>query len=209
MNISKALKLMQIDNIMNETALKKQFRKLMRENHPDSGGSHEIATELNKAYEFLLEAHKNSKTSEEAHDNFMNQVFKEKTREKSINISIQALDKLFEGKALRDKNGKEVVSRENLGNVRLLVNGDITVKVTSNGEEKVFTHKGIALYNSSALAGEPNIIYKFRVEDGFDNDVHIEISLNGKTTKGNIRQKNVNIKFNYVRYLVNIQIERG
>lgn len=55
MTISQALKTLEINEHVNVDIVKRAYRKLMKENHPDLGGSAAKAAQINEAYELLLE----------------------------------------------------------------------------------------------------------------------------------------------------------
>ena len=210
MELNEALNILGLEKVSDEQSLKKHFRKKMRENHPDSGGSHDTATKLNTAYTVIVEALKNSKGSLEAKrefDDYINREAKEKV--KSINISMHALDKLFEGNELKDKNGNTVLSIENLPKSRVLVNCDIDIEISQGDRVIVFNHPGISMYNHNVEYNETNLTYKFNVNDGLDGEVGIKVSLNGKNVTAKVNRKSLKIKFNYEWYSVLILIERS
>ena len=58
MNKSQARKILGLDGTEDEKEIKKKYRKLMHENHPDSGGTEnsEAAAKINTAYELIMKS---------------------------------------------------------------------------------------------------------------------------------------------------------
>lgn len=58
MNKSQARKILGLDGTEDEKEVKKKYRKLMHENHPDSSGSEdsEVAAKINTAYELIMKS---------------------------------------------------------------------------------------------------------------------------------------------------------
>ena len=123
MDIQKALSILNIDNIDNidETKLKIIFRKLMKKNHPDLGGSEEKAKQINNAYEIITNSINNKCN--------IPKEYKETKIVHKIIMSIDSLINIYSGKSVYyNIAGKKVeINKNNLKSNDVIL--DIEVKV--------------------------------------------------------------------------------
>lgn len=127
MNLNEASKILCIDNVIecDEAVLKKSYRKLMRKNHPDIGGSTQAAQLIIEAYNYV-----NQLRSEYAKQKAVNSV----ARTPTIVIGFEDLIDILKGGKVRLAESGEyaTLNKSNIGRFNVLVLFNLTLIVDGN-----------------------------------------------------------------------------
>lgn len=195
LNIADALKLFSIDDLreLNETNLKKKFRELMRENHPDRGGDEEKAKQINEAYSILKKYLENP------------QVHIAVKQKQPIMCKIP-LDKLYdiyennEDVQLQGNGERFILNKSNINKNKVIVNIEVDIEV--NGEVQKFNCiKQLDIWNKY------KIDCKLCVNGSDISD--ITIKAHGKTVNTTVGLRGKDIKLTYGKYIeLTVSIER-
>ena len=125
MELYDALKIFGFTEItkIDELMLRKAYRKLMKKNHPDIGGSEEVAKKINKANEVVLAALESLKKAE------INRVSGNTT----VFINFDSLIKIFNGDSVvvGNADNKMTIDRSNINRFNIVL--DIDIKIMANG----------------------------------------------------------------------------
>lgn len=206
MNIKQAMSILCIDSVEDERSLKKQYRARMKDVHPDSGGDGRLSAMVVEAYNYLMEATRNSRNNSDAYIKFKESTgYKTEENDKSINISIEALSKLFEGKSLYDKAGVEILNTGNIKNKRVIVNADIVIYCY--GSKYELYDLCIYQYHNS-MTDKENLYYRVVLNDLPSGEVGMKVVINGKELDIKTANNNIRLKLNYDSYKVELIIER-
>ena len=108
---------------IDELMLRKAYRKLMKKNHPDIGGSEEVAKRINKANEVVLAALETLKKAE------INRVSGNTT----VFINFDSLINIFNGDSVivGNTDNKMTIDRSNINRFNIVL--DIDIKIMANG----------------------------------------------------------------------------
>lgn len=178
MDISKALDIFKIDNIanVNKDEIKKIYRRLMRENHPDLGGSQEFAKSINEAKEILDQA-----------VNSMQQYNVRVNEIPTIIISLGSLVDIYNGKTVKvsgDK-GELELTRSNINRYNAII--EINIDVQYNGISCNY-HK----FEARNSRDEFTIQCKYRTRT-LSEEVYTKIQAYGKNINIILKDQNVNM----------------
>ena len=132
MDLLDALKLFEIDSIINvnEADLKKKYRKLIKLNHPDLGGSENKSMEIISAYDILKKSIETLKNID----------ILSKSSTETVIISFENLIDILKGKSISyTANSKNIIniSKENINRYNIIV--EIRIKIEFNGVCREYT----------------------------------------------------------------------
>lgn len=129
MLLYQAVKMLGLRDIssISEKVLKANYKKLMKENHPDVGGNEETAKNINEAYDLITRYI--SKTSE---------IAKGVPLKSIIMVSMSDLNKIYNGETISYTKEDRVysINKHNIQDHRVLVNCE--VKVETGGEVRLY-----------------------------------------------------------------------
>lgn len=142
MNLNEASKILCIDNVIecDEAVLKKSYRKLMRKNHPDIGGSTQTAQLIIEAY------------------NYVNQLRSEYAKQKAVN-SVARTPTIVIG-------FEDLIDILKCGQVRLAESGEYATLNKSN----IGRFNVLVLFNLTLIVdGTPTVVSKYVYRDALDS----------------------------------------
>ena len=185
MDINTALSLFEFEDItkVDIDMLHKRYRKLMKKNHPDIGGSDEAAKNINDANQVLLRAiNEIKKASIPSIDG-----------NPTIFINFGSLIKIYGGESIKvGGNGNTIdVTRGNINRFHTMLN--IGIKIIVNGIEYQFDK-----FELKNVTDNYSIVCKYFVAN-LDDDVNIRILAYSKDIALNVKDTrlNMNLTFDY------------
>lgn len=208
LSIEQALGLLNITNVEDKGTLKKVYRKLMKENHPDAGGSDELSAKLNKAYDILNIAFDNG-----YFDSKVDLITKSRpdidmsgyvSREiPVVKIGFMQLDKVLNKEEITiELDGKQLnLTKGMLDRCKILIS-DVIYIVDSRGKERKYRLSVAYKYGNREL--NCNVI----IEDLEELGENLEIKLSGKVIRVGRLSNNSSLSYKFDNYLVNITIVR-
>lgn len=181
MNLNEASKILCIDNVIecDEAVLKKSYRKLMRKNHPDVGGSTQDAQLIIEAY------------------NYVNQLRSEYSKQKLVN-SVARTPTIVIG-------FEDLIDILNGGNVKLAESGEYANLNKSN----IGRFNVLVLFNLTLIVdGNPTVVSKYIYRDALDNysvqckvyvkDTKVESTVTTDLGSKHIKFSAIGSRFDYI-----------
>lgn len=192
MGIEKALEIFRIENIDFETddTLKKKYRTLMKENHPDVTGDTNKAQDIGKAYSILKNVLKQL--------NMLKLVNKQK-EVLNIILPLHKLIDIYNGESVSIKNNDTniVITKETLNRHNVLILSELSLR--HNNVDQVFTS-----INTRDLSDTYEIQCEIYVTDiTSEETVGIKIEDKVKTLK--IKSQSLRLRL-VLNYNINVEV---
>lgn len=193
MNNYEALRIFGINSInnINETEIKRIYRDLMKKNHPDIGGSIEIAAKINEAYNIINEMLKNISKS---------------TKKESCPTLIMKLSDLIRiyngiNVTYGNKSGdKIIINKSNINSYNIHIN--ITGKIIANGDVIE-----IDQYQAKNIENIYNINVKYKAKK-YNENVKIQINILDRQTEMETQHASSKIVMDFNGIKLAIKLER-
>lgn len=183
MDISYALGVFNITDIskVSDEDVRKKYRKLMKVNHPDVGGSEEKAKEIIEANNTILNALKELKRHQ----------IENKSTDATIFINLGSLINIFNGESITVGNSDNsiTVNRSNINAFKVMINIDISIMF--NGIEYKFSKFELRNHSDNY-----SIVCKYLAYT-FDEVVNARIMAYGKDITINIKDANLNMNLTF------------
>lgn len=183
MDISCALAIFGIADISkaSDEDIRKKYRKLMKVNHPDVGGSEEKAKEIIEANNIILNALKELKKHQ----------IETKSTDVTIFVGLNSLVNIFNGESITVGNSDNSikVDRSNINAFKVMVNIDISI--IFNGIEYKFSKFELRNHSDNY-----SIVCKYPAYT-FDEVVNARIMAYGKNITINIKDSNLNMNLTF------------
>lgn len=188
MDISKAMQILKLNDFsyLNEENVKKNYRDLIRKNHPDLGGNNDIAKEINEAHETLLNALNIIKTNNKV------------TKQSTYIISFEDLIKIFKGNTV--KYGEKDINIKNINRLNIVI--DININVSFNEFNWEYNK-----FEIRKLDDKYSIQCKYKVAN-INDKVIVNIKAYGKELTLDVSVMNQNINLDYNGIKLKIMLER-
>ena len=183
MDISCALAIFGIADISkaSDEDIRKKYRKLMKVNHPDVGGSEEKAKEIIEANNIILNALKELKKRQ----------IETKSTDVTIFVGLNSLVNIFNGESITVGNSDNSikVDRSNINAFKVMINIDISI--IFNGIEYKFSKFELRNHSDNY-----SIVCKYAAYT-FDEVVNARIMAYGKNITINIKDSNLNMNLTF------------